>query len=96
MREERVVLEDDADPALLGGDGAAGTGHDLPAQGDGARVGALEPGDEAQRGGLAAAGRAEQREDLALGDPERESVHRRGVRRAEALADPVEEQEVHG
>jgi hypothetical protein len=94
--EERVVLEHDADPALLGRDGAAGTRHDLSAQGDGARVGALEPGDEAQRGGLAAARRAEQREDLAFRHPEREVVHRGRIRRVEAFADPVEEQEIHG
>jgi hypothetical protein len=76
--------------------GTLGPGHDPPPYGDGARVRSLEAGDEAKRGGLAAAGGAEQREDLALGDLERQAVHRWRVHRREALAHSIEEQQVHG
>src|SRR4029077_4804825 len=61
---------------------------DPVAQGDLAGVGLLEAGHETERGRLAAAARAEQREDLAALDLQRHAVDR--GRRAEQLADPVE------
>jgi len=54
MREEGIVLEDDADPALLGRHRKAGTGHLLTAEGHGACVRSLEPRDQAQGRGLSA------------------------------------------
>jgi hypothetical protein len=51
-------------------------------------VGLLEAGDQAQRRGLAAAGRAEQREELALLDVERDLLDR--LKGAEGLAHVVE------
>jgi hypothetical protein len=50
-----------------------------------ALVGGLEAGEHAQKRGLAAAGRAEQREELALMDVEAELVHRGNV--AKVLGD---------
>jgi hypothetical protein len=61
MREQRVVLEDDAHPALLGLD----AGDVVAGQLYRAGIGVLEACDHAQRGRLAAAGRADQGEDLA-------------------------------
>ena len=93
VREQGVVLEHDADAALLGRHRVARPGHEAAAQRDGARVRGLEARDEAQRGGLAAARGAEQGQDLALGHPERQPVDRRGAVRPEALADPIEDQQ---
>ena len=75
--EEGVVLEDDADPPLLGRHGVAGTGHHLIADGHGARVRRLEAGDEAQGRGLSTPGGTQQGQDLALLDREGEPVHGR-------------------
>src|SRR5262245_10286040 len=46
---------------------------------DGAGVGSDEAGDQAQGGGLAAAGGAEQGDELVVGDVEREVVDRGGA-----------------
>src|SRR5439155_25786198 len=50
---------------------------DLAGQHDTASAGLLEAGDRAQGRGLAAAGRAEQREELAASDAEADAVDRR-------------------
>jgi hypothetical protein len=55
--ERGVVLEDEADVAALG----PHRRDVLPGNDDGARVGLLEPGDDAQQRRLAGSGRAEQR-----------------------------------
>ncbi len=59
-----------------------------PRSKDRALVGLLEPGDHAHRRGLAAARGPEQRDELALGDVERDAVD--GVHVAERFADPVD------
>ena len=81
LRVERVALEHHRQVALgrrrLRGVDAV--------QVHGAGVGLLEPGDHAQRRGLARAGRAEQDEERALGDVELELLQRLDV--AERLRD---------
>jgi len=74
VREERVVLEDHADPALLRGHRPAATADLLAANLDGAGVGTLAAGDQPQRGRLAAAAGAEQGADRTLGNVEVEVV----------------------
>ncbi len=64
-RIERVVLEDQRDVAL----GALQLAHVLAVDADRCRaVGLLEPGDQTERRRLAGAGRAEEDEELAVGD----------------------------
>src|SRR5690606_38212797 len=65
--EQRPVLEDHADAAPLGRHPDPGADEDAAADGDGARVGPLEPGDRAQERRLAAAARPEQGDDRAGG-----------------------------
>src|SRR5581483_3868239 len=62
VREQRVRLEDHPHVALVGGD----AGDVLAVDEDAAAVRTVEACDEAQRGRLAAARRAEEREELAL------------------------------
>ena len=90
VRPDRVRLEDHAEVPEVRREEhpPRHRGHHAAAQRDLARVGALEPGDQAQRGRLAAAARSEQGEDFAPPDFERCAVHR-GVR-AEGFADVVE------
>ena len=64
VREERVVLEDRVDVARV----RRAARDVLAAERDAAGVGLLEAGDHAQRRRLARARRAEQREELAVGD----------------------------
>ena len=76
--EERVVLEHHPDSPSLGGDPAALSRDRLAGDRDPPRIGCLEPGDQAEQGRLAAAGRAEERDDLAAIDAERrrrDSLH---------------------
>jgi hypothetical protein len=93
VRPDRVGLEDHPEVALVGRhEVPPGRGRHHPiAQGDLARVGLLEAGHEPQRGGLAAAAGAEQGEDLAAPDRQRNGIHRR--RLAEPLADAVERED---
>ncbi len=72
MGPERVVLEDHADIPLVGGEAAD---HPVP-EADLPRVGLVESGQEPQQGGLAAARRAQQREQLAVTHGEVRPVHR--------------------
>ncbi|MNT13424.1 hypothetical protein D3C72_1483940 [compost metagenome] len=78
MLEQRVVLEHKAHLALA---------HMLvrgiaPGQHDLARIGALQAGDDAQQRGLAAAGRPQQRGQLAFVEIERDVVQRDKVAKA--------------
>ena len=78
MGEERIRLEDGVDGTAVGRqarDVAAVDEHD-------ARVRPLEPGDQAQGRRLAAAGRAEERQELPLDDCQVESVDSRHVTEA--------------
>ena len=84
VRVQRVALEDHGHVAVLGVDVV----DHAVADGDGAVVDLLEPGDEAQRRRLAAARRAEQHEQLAVGDVQRQVVDSGGV--AEPLGDALE------
>ena len=86
MRKQRVVLEDEADVALVGGQAR----QVAVSQPDGARRRRHEAGDEAQGRRLAASARAEQRNELARADADGEVLqHLRG---AVMRADMVERQ----
>ena len=87
MREEGVALEDGVDVALVGRQ----PGHVLALQLDQAGGGHLEAADHPQRRGLAAAGRPQEREELAVLDIEVDVVDGGAV--AEAL-DDVHEMDV--
>ncbi|MCY1237673.1 hypothetical protein D9M72_503810 [compost metagenome] len=89
MREKRVALENDAEFTLRRWQ----VGDVAPTHGDGAGGGAHEPGDHTQDRGLAAAGRAEQRDELALFDRQIEIVN--GRNRSIELGDLLEVQETH-
>ncbi len=82
MRKQRVVLEHDADVAPVrrrAGDVATRQFDARPASG------AVQPGDQAQQGGLAAARRPQQRDEFAARDRQIDAIeHGRG---AEALGD---------
>ena len=80
VRVERVVLEHHGDVALLR---RQVVDHPL-ADADLARGDVLEPGDHAQQRRLAAAGRADEDDELAVLDVDRDAVQDR--RRAEGLA----------
>ncbi len=84
VREERVLLEDHVDRPAVRRDG----GDVLPLQDDATLVRRLEAGDHPERRRLAAAARAEQREELSVSDRDVDVAHR--FRLAEALADPFE------
>ena len=70
VRVQRVVLEHHRDVAVLRRD----VGDVAVADEDAARVDLFEAGEHAQRGGLAAAGGADEDEELAVGDLEVELV----------------------
>ena len=70
VREERVVLEDHADPALLGRYPRSGARDSAAVDLDGASARLLEPGDEAQERGLPTAGGPEDGDDLTAVDAE--------------------------
>ena len=84
MREQRVVLEDDADLAPLGGDIVNGGIADDHASGGLVH----EAGDDAQQGRLPAARRADQGHQLPVTNFERHVVH--GQAGAVAVGDAVE------
>ena len=89
VREERVVLEDRVDVALVGRQ----PGHVLALELDEAGRRLLEAADHPQGGGLAAARRAEEAEELPVLDLEVDVVDGDGV--AEAL-DHIHEPDVDG
>ena len=84
VREQRVGLEDDAEPTLPGG--PVGDLRTVDAYVPG--VGHDEAGDHVERGRLAAARGPEQRQQLALVDREVDAVH--GHRLAVGLADALQ------
>ena len=71
VREEREVLERHADVALLG---RRRPSRRAPSIAMAPRVGLVDAGDQAQQHGLAGAGRAEDDDDLAALDGERDAV----------------------
>ena len=88
MREERVVLEDHAEPS---GDGLDPR-HVLSVHYDASGIGSLEAGEETQRRRLSASARPEQRQQLAALERERETVH--GDHAVESLDQPLETEEL--
>src|SRR5690606_26053548 len=90
VREQRVVLEDEADAAALGRHRARAVVDDAAADEDRARGGRLEPGNEPQQRGLARAAPAHQPHDLARLDPQRDVAQRVPVRAGVALGQPTE------
>ena len=90
VRIERVLLEDEREVA--GGRRLAG--HVAAADPDMALVRLLQPRDEAERGGLAGPGRAEQHQELAVRDVEIHPFD--GGHVAEALADAQQRDISHG
>jgi hypothetical protein len=85
VAEGGVVLEDEADVALL----RTHRGHVTAVDVHRARVGLLEAGHDAEEGGLPAAGRAEQRGELAGADLEGDVGE--GGEVPEVLADAVDD-----
>ena len=76
VREQRALLEDHADPALLRLHPLAARGDRAAADPDRPGVGALEARDHAQQRRLARAARPEQRHELAAADPQAGAVDR--------------------
>ena len=70
VRVERIVLEDHGDVAL----GRLEVGDVAVVEDDGAVAQPLQPGDAGERGALAAAGRPQQGQELAVGDRDVETV----------------------
>ena len=66
MREQRAFLGDQADGAVFGGDVGSGAVEFPVAQAYRSLIWWFHAGDGAQQGGLATAGRAEHRQQLAL------------------------------
>ncbi len=87
--EGRVVLEDEADAAVLGGHRR----HGLAGEQHLAAVGGLEPGEHPQERRLAAPGRAEEGGQRSVGNAQRDVVE--GEEAVEALAD-VADVDGHG
>ena len=79
MRPQRIGLEHHADVAFLRRQRPAGTADDGVAELHDAAVGHLESGHQPQQRGLAAAGRPEQREELAVGDVEAHALDGAGL-----------------
>jgi DtxR family Mn-dependent transcriptional regulator len=88
VREQGVVLEDDADPTPLGRDEVTGRRHRRAVEHDAPGVGPFEAGHEPQRRRLAATTGAEQREHLAFHDREVDLVD--GAYDSEVLGKPLQ------
>jgi hypothetical protein len=92
VRVERVVLEHHRDVAVLGRQV-----RDVAlADADRTAVDVLEPGEHPQRGGLPAAGGADQDEELPVADLDVELVDRRALRAREEAGGLVESHCCHG
>src|ERR687891_636202 len=70
--EQRIVLENGVDVAVVGREGS----HVLAPEQDMSGIGALEPGDEAEGGGLSAAGWAQQRVEVPPANREGDVTYR--------------------
>ncbi len=75
MREQREILEHQADAALLGWDVHLGAGHDLFINQDTTAGGPFEPGRQTQEGCLPATRRSQQTNDFAGTDIEADPAH---------------------
>jgi hypothetical protein len=93
VRPERVALEDHRHAPPLGRDHERRGGEHAVADADLAAVGREEAGDQAQRGGLAAAGGPEERDQLARAHRQVEAGHRGHV--AEALGEAADRDPGH-
>src|SRR5262249_23062151 len=93
VRPDRVALEDHRHVALLGRQGGDGRRDDVTVHRDGALAGLEEAGDHPERRGLPAAGRAEERDELAVRKRQAEGVD--GGDAAEPAAHPVEDEAAH-
>jgi hypothetical protein len=85
--EERALLEDHPDPALLGLHPDAWPGDDTAAHGDRPGVRVLEARDHPQQRGLARPARPEQRDDLPALHAQARAVDRRQL--AERAGQPL-------
>ena len=94
VREERALLRDVADPALLRRDRAALAGDDTVVEPDAAGCRREEARDQAEQRGLAAARGAEHGGEGALGDDEVDPVH--GADVAEGVGDSRQLDPAHG
>jgi hypothetical protein len=88
MRKQRVVLEHHADAAAFRGDDMAGPADLFAADRDTSRGDLLESGDAPERGGLAAAARAEYAADPAAAEHEGKSTQHSVT--VVAVPDPVD------
>jgi hypothetical protein len=94
MREQGIILEHQADAALLGRNAAALALHQPAADKDAAFIGTFEPGGDAQSGGLAGARGTDQADDLAALYVQRDMIDRKP--RAEAARNAPQRQAVDG
>ena len=85
VRVQRVALEHESDIAVLWFE----RDHAFAIDPDVAAVELLEAGEHPERRRLAAAARAEQDEELAVGDVEGQALHRGRIARRELLPDVV-------
>ena len=92
MREEVERLEDDPDPAADAVDVDSARGDLLAGDDDPAGVDRLEQVDAAEEGRLARAGRADQADDLVLGEREVDAAEH--LELAERLVDALEREQV--
>jgi hypothetical protein len=94
VRPQRVGLEDDADVPVFWRGVPVARGDDHAVDPNVAVVDPLQPREQPEERGLAAAGRSQHGDELAMGDRERDAVHR--LRRAEGLGDGAEFDARHG
>ena len=94
VRPERIGLENDADPPLLRRNLSLRRGDHRVADQDSTGIRTVESGDQPQQRGLAAARRAQDRDELAVGNLQRDVRERGEV--AVLLAEALEGQSRHG
>ena len=88
MREQREILEHQADAPLLGRQAPTRLGDEAAADLDAAGLYVFQPGDQPQRGRLAAAGRADEAMHLAGRDREADRIDHQPL--AEAVAERLD------
>ncbi len=91
VREERVILEDDAHLALFGGQHQIAAADSAAVQPDLSRLQGLETGNASQHGGLSASACAEQATDRAPSEREREIANH--LERAVGMAQAADRKE---